>query len=101
MHLYRSFYLTPGVHIGQFADFPAGFYPGTVIPSGFGALTPVKRNTAHFAIGITFKTTSFTKSNQNNGAGSTPGGAATPPATQPAGGNQPAGGSTPPTPPKK
>jgi hypothetical protein len=67
-HLYRSVYLTPGVHIGQFADFPAGFYPGAVIPSGFGDLIPIKRNTAHFAVGITFKTTSFKKSSQDSGA---------------------------------
>src|ERR1019366_4945109 len=67
-HLYRSIYLTPGIHIGQFADFPAGFYPGAVIPNGFGELTPIKRNTARFAIGITFKATTFKKSSQGNGA---------------------------------
>ncbi|MGA8761674.1 MAG: hypothetical protein WB562_02200, partial [Candidatus Sulfotelmatobacter sp.] len=72
-HLYRSFFLTPGIHIGQFADYPAGFHQGSVIPSGFGSLTPVTRNTAHFAIGITFKTTSFKKSSQNNGAASNAG----------------------------
>jgi len=69
VHLYRSFFLTPGIHIGQFADYPAGFHEGSVIPSGFGSLSPVTRNTAHFAIGITFKTTSFKSSSQsNNGA---------------------------------
>lgn len=73
VHLYRSFFLTPGIHIGQFADYPAGFHQGSVIPSGFGSLTPVTRNTAHFAIGITFKTTSFKKSSQNNGAASNAG----------------------------
>jgi hypothetical protein len=93
-HLYRSVYLTPGVHVGQFADFPAGFYPGAVIPSGFGDLTPVKRNTARFAIGLTFKTTSFKKSSQNSGAATTTNSA----------GNQPASGNTkqqPPLPPAK
>jgi hypothetical protein len=72
-HLYRSFFLTPGIHIGQFADYPAGFHQGSVIPSGFGSLTPVTRNTAHFAIGITFKATSFKKSSQNAGAASNAG----------------------------
>ena len=72
LHLYGSFFVTPGVHIGEFADFPAGFHSGSVIPSGFGSLTPVTRNTAHFAIGITFKTTSFKKSSQNPGNGSSP-----------------------------
>jgi len=72
IHLYRSVFLAPGVHVGQFADFPAGFYPGAVIPNGFGDLTPVKRTTAHFAIGVTFKTTSFKKSQQNNGAATNP-----------------------------
>lgn len=70
-HLYRSFFITPGIHIGQFADYPAGFRQGSVIPSGFGGLTPVTRNTAHFAIGITFKTTSFKKTSQQS-AGAAP-----------------------------
>jgi hypothetical protein len=67
VHLSRSFFLTAGTHIGQFADFPAGFHPGQVIPSDFGTLTPVKRESARFAVGITFRTTSFKKSNQNTG----------------------------------
>jgi hypothetical protein len=73
MHLYRSLFLTPGIHIGQFADFPAGFQAGAVIPPNFGNLTPVTRNTAHFAIGITFKATTFKRSSQNNGAASNAG----------------------------
>jgi hypothetical protein len=67
VHLYRSAFLTPGIHIGQFADFPAGFYPGAVIPNQFGNLTPITRTTAHFAVGITFKTSSFKKTSQDNG----------------------------------
>lgn len=65
-HLYRSVYLTPGVQIGQFSDYPAGFHAGSPIPANFGSLTPVTRNTVRFAFGITFKTTSFKKSSQNN-----------------------------------
>ena len=50
-------YLTPGFHVGQFADFPAGFtHSGQDIPPSFtGPLTPQTRTTARFAIGITFK----------------------------------------------
>jgi hypothetical protein len=88
VHLYRSFFLTPGIHIGQFADYPAGFHEGSVIPSGFGSLTPVTRNTAHFAIGITFKTVSFKKSSQSTGAASNAGANAPAQTKQPASGNQ-------------
>lgn len=61
LHLYRGVFITPGVHVGQFADFPPGFYPGAAIPADFGDLNPVKRYTAHFAIGLTYKTNSFAK----------------------------------------
>jgi hypothetical protein len=70
IQLYKSFYLTPGVHIGEFSDYPAGFHAGSPIPANFGSLTPVTRNTVHFAIGITFKTTTFKKSSQNNAGAS-------------------------------
>lgn len=90
VHLSRSFFLTAGTHIGQFADFPEGFHPGQVVPSNFGTLTPVKRETARFAVGITFRTTSFKKSNQNtgttnagNGANPTSGSPKTTPGTKP------------------
>lgn len=62
IHLNRSIFITPGVHIGEFADFPPGFSPGDVIPDGFGELNPVKRRTAKFAIGLTYKTASFKQS---------------------------------------
>jgi hypothetical protein len=73
IHLYRSVFFTPGVQIGQFADFPTGFHAGSPIPPGFGTLTPVTRNTARFAFGITFKTTTFKKSSQNAGTASNAG----------------------------
>ena len=69
VHLYGAVYLTPGVHIGEFADFPSGFYPYANIPANFGELTPVKRPTTHFAIGLTYRVKSFGKS---AGGGSTP-----------------------------
>lgn len=55
-HIWHRFFVTPGIHVGQFADFPAGFGPNQVIPPNFGQLTPVKRWTARFAVGITVKT---------------------------------------------
>ena len=60
-HLWQRFFLTPGVHVGEFADFPAGFHEGSVIPPNFGTLTPVKRWTTRFALGITFKTLDLSK----------------------------------------
>jgi len=48
-------YISPGVHIGEFADYPAGFKNGQQIPANFGALTPVKRWTTRFGIAITIK----------------------------------------------
>ncbi len=60
-HLWQRFFVTPGVHLGEFADFPAGFGPGSVIPPNFGTLTPVKRWTARFAIGLTFKAADLSK----------------------------------------
>jgi hypothetical protein len=61
LHLWQRFFVTPGVHIGEFADFPAGFERGTTIPPSFGTLTPVKRWTVRFAIGITFKAVDLSK----------------------------------------
>ena len=58
-HLYHRFYVTPGIHFGQFADFPVGFGNGSTIPENFGELTPVKRWTARFGLAISFKTKDF------------------------------------------
>ena len=55
-HLWRRFYVTPGVHIGEFADFPAGLTVGQPVPSSVAEITPVKRWTVRFAIGISYKT---------------------------------------------
>ena len=57
LHFWKYMYLTPGFHIGKFADFPAGFsHNGQDIPASFtGALTAQPRTTARFAIAITFK----------------------------------------------
>ncbi len=66
VHLYKSFFITPGVHIGQYASYPPGFSPGSVIPPGFGTLTPTTRNTARFAIGLTFKTNTLKSSTKDS-----------------------------------
>ena len=56
LRLSQWVYLTPGVHIGQFADFPQGFtHAGQVIPPNTGTPVPNKRYTARFAFSITFK----------------------------------------------
>ena len=80
-------YLTPGVHIGEFADFPQGFfYPGQVIPANSGTPAPTKRYTARFAFSLTFKLKDLgasTSNNQSNGANTAA------KAGQPAGGASP------------
>ena len=49
-------YVTPGFHIGEFADTPQGFTrSGQVIPPNTGAPVPVKRYTTRFAFAMTFK----------------------------------------------
>jgi hypothetical protein len=69
VHLWRRFYVTPGIHVGEFADFPPGFSaPNQSIPSGFGQLNPAKRWTARFAIGITYKALDFTKLTSGSGS---------------------------------
>jgi hypothetical protein len=53
-------YLTPGIHVGEFADFPQGFTaPGQVIPANTGVPGGVKRYTARFALGLTIKVRSI------------------------------------------
>jgi hypothetical protein len=55
-HLWNRFWITPGVHVGEFADVPQGFKgAGDIIPPNTGTPVPVKRYTARFAIAITFK----------------------------------------------
>jgi hypothetical protein len=56
MHLWRQVFITPGIHVGQFADFPQGFtQAGQPIPPNFGTLSPTTRYTARFAFAITFR----------------------------------------------
>lgn len=58
--------LTPGIHIGEFADYPPGFGNNSVVPANFGTPTAVNRWTARFAFSITYRTTSVKKSAANS-----------------------------------
>jgi hypothetical protein len=52
----RWLYVTPGFHIGEFADFPEGFTrSGQVIPANTGTPVPNKRYTTRFALAVTYK----------------------------------------------
>jgi hypothetical protein len=56
LRIWDQIYLTPGVHVGEFADFPQGFTaPGQIIPPNTGTPQAVKRYSARFAFGITYK----------------------------------------------
>jgi hypothetical protein len=55
-HLWKQVFITPGIHVGQFAGFPEGFSkPGQPIPPNFGALVPTNRYSARFGFAITFR----------------------------------------------
>ena len=73
--LWHSLFLSTGMHMGQFADFPPGFTNGSVIPANFGSLTPSTRWTSRFAFAVSFQTKSLVKSSKSSAtadAGSTP-----------------------------
>ncbi len=56
LRLSKWMYVTPGVHVGEFADFPQGYTrTGQVIPANSGTPAPVKRYTTRFAVAVTFK----------------------------------------------
>jgi hypothetical protein len=59
VHLYHRLFLSLGVHVGQFADFPPGLNPGSVIPANYGDLNGVTRTTARFAFAVTYQTAKF------------------------------------------
>jgi len=76
LHIRNQFFLTPGVHIGEFADFPIGFTgAGQVIPSNIGTPAAVKRYSARFAFAVTYKIKDFgettTKSSVDTKSGGT------------------------------
>lgn len=72
--IWHRLFLTPGIHIGEFADYPAGFGNNTVVPANFGTPTPEKRWTGRFGFSITYRSNSLVKSS----AGTTPATTTTP-----------------------
>jgi hypothetical protein len=69
-HLFHRVFITPGLHVGEFADFPLGVEPGKTIPASFTSeLTPVKRWTTRFAISITVRTNNVTPRKEGKPAG--------------------------------
>lgn len=62
VHLFHRFYITPGFHLGQFADFPAGFsQPNQPVPSGLATPTATTRWTWRFGFGLTYKAKDFSQ----------------------------------------
>ena len=72
VNLWDRFFLTPGVHIGEFSDFPIGFTEGSFVPPNFGTLSPTKRWTARFGIGITYRTNAFRRAEVKGAANNLP-----------------------------
>jgi len=76
LDFWKRLFITPGIHVGQFADFPTGLpRPGIPIPQNFGDLVPLKRWTGRFGVGVTVRARSFsnlfgaTKSDSGTAAG--------------------------------
>lgn len=65
LRFHDRFLITPGVHVGEFADFPAGFREGTPFPANFGQLSTVNRWTARFGLAITYATPDFGKARKD------------------------------------
>jgi hypothetical protein len=59
LHLYHRLFITLGLHVGEFADFPYGLQKGSVVPANYGDLNPVKRATGRFAFAVTYQTAGF------------------------------------------
>lgn len=79
LRLYRYVFITPGIHVGSFADFPQGFSAaGQVIPSNFPTPQAVTRNTAKFGIGITFQAKDFKSLGKSTATTVTPSPSSTP-----------------------
>ena len=72
VNLWDRFFFTPGVHIGEFSDFPIGFTEGSFVPPNFGTLSPTKRWTARFGIGITYRTNAFRRAEVKGTANNLP-----------------------------
>ena len=53
--LLDRFFLTPGVHLAEFSDFPIGFSEGSFVPSGIGNPSPIKRWTGRFGLSLSYR----------------------------------------------
>jgi hypothetical protein len=83
LRFYRYLFITPGIHIGEFADFPQGFNRvGQPLPPNFPTPTAVTRTTAKFGIAISFQTKDFSALGKSTATATTPsaGAATLPPA---------------------
>jgi hypothetical protein len=73
LRLYRYIFVTPGSHVGEFADFPQGFSgPGQPIPPNFGTPQPRIRTSARFGIAITFQVKDFSSVGKSTVAATNP-----------------------------
>ncbi|MCB1021206.1 MAG: hypothetical protein KDC27_14845 [Acidobacteria bacterium] len=72
--LWDRLFITPGMHLSEFADFPAGFTQGAVVPDNFGDATPLGRWTRKFAVSISFRTAKFNAGSKTTSSASTDGG---------------------------
>ena len=62
VHLFRRFFISPGLHLGEFADTPLGFKgENDVVPPNFAELMPRKRWQTKFAVMFTFRTADLSK----------------------------------------
>ena len=101
--MWRRLFITPGVHVGEFADFPAGLAPGSTIPAGYpdAQLDGIPRWTAKFGVAISVQTKAFKNLDIGLLKEKSTGGSAKPPAKSdnPAPPNTPAAPSNPAAPP--
>lgn len=59
---WRRLYVTPGIHLSQYTDFPTGLAPGSLIPGGYPQqqlASGTKNWTAKFGVALSFRTNSF------------------------------------------
>lgn len=66
LHLWKRFFLTPGMNVGEFADFPVGLAPNSPVPDSITAPTAVKRWSARFGFSLTYRTNSISSMGQKD-----------------------------------
>jgi len=68
-HLYHLLYVSAGVHIGEFSDFPAGFTAnGQPVPPGFPTPVGINRTSARFAFSVSFKASDLSALGKTGGS---------------------------------